>query len=123
MYCKCYKDLYRWARQLVERIGNSQTAPEKSTLNVTVLNGLSASERKGYPVGKFIRDYFPNALLVLARHSLLSSEQHNPGEPMRWSKEKSIGEGDEIIRHFMEGDTVSMAWRSLELLEREELKK
>ena len=123
MYCKYCKDMARWAKEHDERNGNSQTDPEKSTLNVTVLNGLSASERKGYPVGKFIRDYFPNALLVLARHSLLSNEQHNPGEPMRWSKEKSIGEGDEIIRHFMEGDTVSMAWRALELLEREELNK
>tara|TARA_R110000764_G_scaffold225491_2_gene315000 strand:- start:879 stop:1217 length:339 start_codon:yes stop_codon:yes gene_type:complete len=91
-------------------------------INATVLDGLSPIGRKQYPVGAFIRDYFPNALLVLANHSMLSNEQHNPGEPMRWAKEKSVGEGDQIIRHFMEGDNVSMAWRALELLERELIK-
>lgn len=122
MYCRYCKELEKWELGVDEQNGNCPNEPESPTLNVTVLNGLSASERKGYPVGKFIREYFPNALLVLARHSMLSNEQHNPGEPMNWAKEKSIGEGDEIIRHFMEGDTVSMAWRALELLERELIK-
>ena len=98
---------------------------EKATLkpiNATVLDGLSASERKQYPIGAFIRDYFPNALLVLANHSRWANELLYPGVPMRWAKEKSVGEGDQIIRHFMEGDNVSMAWRALELLERELIK-
>lgn len=101
------------------RIGNCRTTPASSTSNVVVLDGLLANERKQYPVGTFIKEYFPNALLKLANHSLKANEQHNPGEPMHWAREKSVGNGDQIIRHYMEGDNVSMAWRALELLERE----
>lgn len=47
---------------------------------------------------------------------------------MYWNKAKSIGTGDEIIRHLMDKDTfdsdgvrhkAKAAWRALELLQRE----
>jgi hypothetical protein len=81
-----------------------------------------ADERKKYPVGTFIKDYFPHAIAELAHHSYKSQQQHGPttnGAPMEWLKDKSIGNGDQAIRHFMEGDYTAMAWRALELLERE----
>lgn len=81
-----------------------------------------AQERKKYPVGTFIKNYFPNAIAALAHHSYVSQQQHGPasnGAPMEWLKDKSIGDGNQIIRHYMEGDYENMAWRALELLERE----
>lgn len=81
-----------------------------------------AAARKEYPVGTFIRDYFPHAIAALAHHSYKAQQQHGPasnGAPMEWLKDKSVGDGNQAIRHFMEGDTVSAAWRMLELLERE----
>jgi len=81
-----------------------------------------ASERKTYPVGTFICDYFPLAIAELAHHSYVSQQQHGPasnGAPMEWLKDKSVGDSNQIVRHLMEGDLVSTAWRALELLERE----
>lgn len=74
--------------------------------------------RLTYPVFSGLLNYFPNACAAVAHHSFLSNEQHNPGEPMHWSKDKSIGTGDQIVRHLMEGDYEACAWRALELLER-----
>jgi hypothetical protein len=77
-----------------------------------------AEERKTYPVFKGLLDYFPNACAAVANHSFVGNEQHNAGEEMHWAKEKSIGSGDQIVRHLMEGHLEAMAWRALELLER-----
>lgn len=81
-----------------------------------------AEARKEYPVGTFIRDYFPHAIAALAHHSYKAQQQHGPatnGAPMEWLKEKSVGDGNQMTRHFMERDNVAMAWRALEILERE----
>lgn len=81
-----------------------------------------AELRKTFPVGTLIRDYFPHAIAALAKHSYEAQQQHGEpenGAPMQWLKDKSIGDGNQMIRHFMEGDFTSTAWRSLELLERE----
>ena len=81
-----------------------------------------AESRKEYPVGTFICDYFPHAIAALAHHSYKAQQQHGPatnGAPMEWLKDKSVGDGNQMMRHLMEGDTVSTAWRALEMLERE----
>jgi hypothetical protein len=77
-----------------------------------------AAERKEYPVFTGLLEYFPHACAAVAHHSHIGNEQHNPGEPLHWAREKSIGDGDQIVRHLMEGDYTAMAWRALELLER-----
>jgi hypothetical protein len=85
-----------------------------------------AKERKTYPIATFIKDYFPHALIALAHHSYIAQQQHGTptnGKPMQWHKDKSVGDENQLMRHFMEGDRVSTAWRALELLEREELLK
>ena len=78
----------------------------------------SANARLDYPVFSGLLAYFPHACAAVAAHSKRSNEQHNPGEPMHWAREKSIGTGDQIVRHLIEGDLEAMAWRALELLER-----
>ena len=74
--------------------------------------------RLQYPVFTGLLDYFPNACAAVAHHSFVGNEQHNPGEPMHWAKEKSIGTGDQIVRHLIDGELEACAWRALELLER-----
>ena len=37
---------------------------------------------------------------------------------MHWATEKSIGDGNEAVRHLMEQHFVAHAWRSMELCER-----
>jgi hypothetical protein len=77
-----------------------------------------SAERLTYPVKTGLLDYFPRACAAVAHHSYVANDQHNPGEPMHWAKEKSVGTGDQIVRHVMEGDLEACAWRALELLER-----
>lgn len=86
------------------------------------------SERKCYPIGRFLRSYFPDAIAELARVSLISNEQHNPGEPMHWSRGKSMDHEDCLMRHFFElgkldtdgiSHTAKVAWRALALLQLE----
>ena len=77
-------------------------------------------ERQKYPVGQFIRDFFPHAIAALARHSWENQQKHTPGSTtLTWAKDKSIGTGDQLLRHFMDGEYVHTAWRALELLERQ----
>jgi hypothetical protein len=89
---------------------------------------LSHKERKQRPVLTGVLDYFPDAILEVANVSFIGNEQHNPGEPLHWAKDKSIGHGDEIVRHLMDRGkkdsdgtrhTAKLVWRALELLQRE----
>lgn len=84
--------------------------------------------RKDFPVFNGLLKYFPDACLYVSHVSKVANDQHNPGEPMHWAKDKSIGTGDELVRHLMDKEVFDtdglrhrgkVAWRSLELLQRE----
>lgn len=88
----------------------------------------SAAERKRHPVASGVLDYFPDALVALARVSWEGNEQHNPGQPLHWARDKSADEADALIRHFLQRGTVDsdgiphtakMAWRALAMLQKE----
>jgi hypothetical protein len=87
-----------------------------------------AAERKKYPVASGVLDYFPDALVAIARLSQQGNDQHNPGEPLHWSRGKSDDHADTMIRHFLQRGTmdkdgiphsVKMAWRALAILQLE----
>jgi hypothetical protein len=87
-----------------------------------------AAARKECPIASGVLDYFPDALAEIARVSKKGNDQHNPGQPLHWAREKSTDEADALIRHFMERggyDTdglrhsAKMAWRALALLQKE----
>lgn len=92
------------------------------------MSELFPGDRKAYPVFTGLLMYFPDACAAVANCSYLANEQHNKGEPMHWAKEKSIGTGDEILRHLMQRDSLDsdgirhsakVAWRALEFLQRQ----
>ena len=96
--------------------------------SVVTLTGASAAARKEWPVTTGCLDYFPNALLAVARCSKIGNDQHNPGEPLHWDKAKSGDHADCLVRHLMDRGTVDgdgvphtakVAWRALALLEEE----
>ena len=89
---------------------------------------LTAQERKDRPIFSGCLKYFPLALLEVSRVSKIGNDQHNPGEPLHWAKEKSTDEADALARHLLESGTfdtdgqrhtAKVAWRALALLERE----
>jgi hypothetical protein len=87
-----------------------------------------AKERKAIPIATGVLDYFPAALIEIAKVSKVGNDQHNPGQPLHWARGKSTDQEDTIIRHFMErGKTdvdgvkhsAKLAWRVLALLQLE----
>lgn len=88
----------------------------------------TAAERKALPIASGVLDYFPDALLAVAEVSRVGNEQHNPGQPLHWAKEKSTDEADALLRHLIDRGTLDtdgmrhsakVAWRALALLQRE----
>jgi hypothetical protein len=91
-----------------------------------VLLPTDAKERKGIPITTGVLDYFPAALVEVAKVSKAGNDQHNPGQPLHWARGKSMDQADTIVRHLMERGTVDIdgqrhsakaAWRILALLQ------
>ena len=93
---------------------------DKLTTNLTTkaIFPKDDSERQKYAVGTFICEFFPHAIAELARFSYDMQQKHNPDAPMGWAKGKSVGDGNQIFRHQMDGEFREVAWRGLEQLER-----
>lgn len=94
------------------------------------LNALSSAERKEAAMARGLLAYFPDALALVARHSVRMNEKHNPGEPVHWSRNKSTDHDDCVTRHSAniandpdskDGDgayhVVCRAWRALAALQ------
>lgn len=84
--------------------------------------------RKERPMARGFLDYFPKAMAEVAHVSFVANEQHNPGEPMHWSKEKSADHEDALLRHLADRGGIDedgllhsakVAWRAMALLETE----
>lgn len=58
--------------------------------------------RKAVPVWSGGIAYFPDAIVAIAELSQRANEQHNPGQPLHWAKEKSTDEADAGMRHAIE---------------------
>lgn len=91
-----------------------------------MLLSTNAQERKGTPITTGVLDYFPRALAAVAKCSKAGNDQHNPGQPLHWAKEKSTDHADCIARHLIDRHSVDtdgvphswkLAWRALALLE------
>ena len=89
-----------------------------------------AKERKTYPIGTGVLDYFPAALAEVAKISRIGNIQHNgPDAELFWARGKSMDQADTIIRHYLERGTIDptdgqrhsakLAWRALALLQLE----
>lgn len=85
-------------------------------------------DRKQVPLYSGLMLYFPDALCAVANCSWVGNEQHNPGEPLHWAREKSTDHEDCLMRHFMQRGTIDsdgvrhsakFAWRSLAILQLE----
>lgn len=84
--------------------------------------------RKEVPIASGFMDYFPDAVAEVAALSRGGNEQHNPGKPLQWDRDKSGDEDDALMRHFMERGTfdtdgirhsAKVAWRAMAMLQKE----
>lgn len=85
-----------------------------------------AAERKAVPLCTGCLDYFPDALLEVARCSKAGNDQHFPGQPLKWRKETSADHADCLLRHQVDRGrrdkdgvrhSTKVAWRALAQLQ------
>lgn len=123
-HCENYPDCV-WGRIVCPRPQVGNTGMPRTGLPT------SDAERKALPIFSGVLEYFPDALLEVARVSKIGNDQHNPGQPLHWAKEKSTNQKDTALRHMMDHycfktprDTdgayhlAKAAWRSLAALQR-----
>jgi hypothetical protein len=58
--------------------------------------------RKRIPIGTGFFDYFTASIIEVAKVSWQGNQQHNPGEPLHWSRDKSTDHFDTLMRHLAE---------------------
>lgn len=84
--------------------------------------------RKALPIFDGVLRYFPLAIAAVAHCSKVGNDQHNPGEPLHWAREKSTDELNTLVRHLIEAGTIDTdgvrhsakaAWRALAALQKE----
>lgn len=60
-------------------------------------------ERKSdWPLWTFLFEYFPKAWLEVVRVAVVGNKQHNPGERLRWAREKSTDQLNTAFRHLFD---------------------
>lgn len=87
-----------------------------------------AEERNQLPMCDGLLDYFPLALAEVSRVSKVGNDQHNPGQPMHWARNKSTDHANKVIKHLIDRGLVDTdgtrhsakaAWRMLAILQEE----
>jgi len=59
-------------------------------------------ERKRIPLWTATIGYFPAAFMLLAKLGYDANEQHNPGEPVHWARDKSTDHLNCAMRHLFD---------------------
>lgn len=104
----------------------ARTAEGRAAYKATL--PTDAQARKNAPLARGFLDYFPDAAFAVAELSKIGNDQHNPGQELHWSKDKSSDHADCIIRHLIDRGTIDtdgvrhatkVAWRALALLQTE----
>lgn len=110
-------------------VHGSPVAQAETTEQRLGLSLPDADEVRGdYPMADGLLDYFPMALAYVAWISKVGNDQHNPGQPMHWARDKSTDHANKIIRHCADRGrfdsrnvrhTGRLAWRALAMLQTE----
>ncbi len=110
--------------QLAAHEGAAEAPDATSYLGVAP----DAASRKGVPIMEGCLDYFPAALAAVAAVSKAGNDQHNPGQPMHWSRGKSGDHANCAARHLIDRGRIDSdghrhsakaAWRTLANLQEE----
>jgi hypothetical protein len=56
--------------------------------------------RKRLQMFTYLMEYFPDAFLAEVEVAVAGNEQHNPGQPLHWAREKSKDQLNTAFRHL-----------------------
>jgi len=137
------KYYYEWDRNSTSTTVNPKMKMSKEELgleekHITKTGGLfptgtrsmdvKPNTRKEKPVFTGVLNYFPDAILEIAKCSYIGQKQHNPNKPLSWDRSKSGDELDALARHLLGAGTLDtdgikhsakVAWRALANLQKE----
>lgn len=88
--------------EIVERdLKEQQTRYEAQVATYKTLYGLPTEdkERKRLKLWTFLLEYFPDSFVAVANVAIAGNEQHNPGQPLHWAREKSTDQMNTAFRH------------------------
>lgn len=60
------------------------------------------TDRKALPIWTGFVMYFPDVIAEVARVSRIGNDQHNPGEPLHWARDKSTDQMNTAFRHMVD---------------------
>lgn len=127
-WCPECQHAIRVEDQLKGSQGSGEDPRLGPTQNVLRVLPVGKGARKDLPIATGVIDYFPLALAEVARLSKAGNDQHNPGQPLHWAREKSRDHADCLMRHFIQrgtldtdgiSHTAKVAWRALAMLQEE----
>lgn len=61
--------------------------------------------REAFPIFSYTFTYFPDAYLAEVTAAVAGNDQHNPGEPLHWAREKSTDHMNKAFRHVWDYGT------------------
>ena len=111
-----------------QRVSPLEEKQEKPKLDYEAMD--TAKRRKMTPMYSGLLAYFPDALALVARNSMIGHYQHNdPNVEMYWDRSKSADEMDAMIRHMADHSKdpydedgclhmSKVAWRALAFLQK-----
>jgi hypothetical protein len=108
-------------------IRDTKISTRKDSISVSLPTDSKA--RKGVPLVTGLLDYFPDALVEVARVSQAGNDKHNPGQPLHWQRGVSGDHADSCVRHLVDRGGIDpdtgcrhsaeAAWRALANLQQE----
>lgn len=75
---------------------------ERTTVKAKPVLPTDYQARKNLPIFRGVIMYFPDAVAAVAAVSQAGNQQHNPGEPLHWAREKSTENADPVLRHMID---------------------
>lgn len=133
--CRCEYRYKRPASSVPECVRRGVTCPSCEPgegCQATTHGSLSLPDddavRGDFPMFDGLLAYFPNALAEVSKVSKIGNDQHNPGQPMHWARNKSLDHENKIMRHLVDAGkldgrgvrhTARLAWRALAMLQEE----
>jgi hypothetical protein len=69
-----------------------------------VVVGLPTEDkaRKRLKLFTYLMEYFPDSFIAEAEVAIQGNEQHNPGEPLHWARDKSTDQLNTAFRHLFD---------------------
>lgn len=100
---QCPKDLSPSLRDLAAAAHDAGQTVKISLLDMPK-PGLTTDPvaRKQLQLYTFMFEYFPLAWLEVVRVARLGNDQHNPGQPLHWAREKSTDQMNALFNHLFD---------------------